>query len=193
MLTLLSVGSGRFLLRLADGARWIWAFVRTVVTPLLTTLMILDWWRLRQTCAEVGSRIGRGHLAKERFLLPVQRRLWRGDGEGARAFVEACRPQARNTETLEELGAYLRARRAFLPNYRQRYTARQYVGSGHTEKFNDLLVARRQKGQGRHGSQETSDAVAALRTLLLNGGWAQYWQQRQVFPLLARRPGAYAR
>jgi len=62
---------------------------------------------------------------------------------------------------------------------------RQYSGSGHTEKFHDLLVARRQKGQGRHWSQETSDALAALRTLLLNDGWARYWQERQVLPLLA--------
>jgi len=184
-LTLLSVGPGRSLLLLADGARWIRAFFRTLVAPLSTPIMILDWWHLRQKCSDLGSRICRGHLAKERFLVQVQRRLWRGDVEGACAFLEAYRPQTRNVEKLDELLAYLRARREFLPNYRQRYTTRQYIGSGHTEKFNDLLVARRQKGQGRHWSQETSDALAALRTLLLNGGWARYWQQRQVLPLLA--------
>jgi len=54
-----------------------------------------------------------------------------------------------------------------------------------TRTLNDLLIARRQKGQGRHWSQETRDALAALRTLLLNGGWDRYWQQRQVLPLLA--------
>ncbi len=185
VLTLLSVGSGRSLLLLADGARWIRAFWRTLVVPLPTTLMILDWWHLRQTRAELGSRICRGHLAKDRFLLQVQRRLWRGDVDDACAYVETDRPQARNTEKLDELLAYPRARREFLPNYRQRYITRQYIGSGHTEKFNDLLVARRQKGQGRHWSQETSDALAALRTLLLNGGWDRHWQQRQVLPLLA--------
>jgi len=185
VLTLLSVGPGRSLLLLADGARWIRAFWRTLVLALPTTIMILDWWHVRQKCAELGSRICRGHLAKERFLLQVQRRLWRGDVDGACAFLEAYRPKARNTEKLEELLAYLRARREFLPNYRQRYTSRQHIGSGHTEKLNDLLVARRQKGQGRHWSQETSDALAALRTLLLNGGWDRYWQQRQVLPLLA--------
>ncbi len=116
VLTLLSVGPGCRLVLFADGARWIRAFVRTLVTPLPTTLMLLDWWPLRQTCAELGSRICHGHLAKDRFLLQVQRRLWRGDVEGACAFVESYRPQARNTEKLEELLAYLRARRAFLPN-----------------------------------------------------------------------------
>ncbi len=185
VLTLLSVGPGCSLLLLADGARWIRAFWRTLVVPVPTAIMLLDWWHLRQKCAELGSRICRGHLAKERFLLQVQRRLWRGDVDGACAYLEAYRPQARNTEKLEELLAYLRARREFLPNYWQRYITRQYIGSGHTEKFNDLLVARRQKGQGRHWSQETSDALAALRTLLLNGGWDRYWQQRQVLPLRA--------
>jgi hypothetical protein len=34
-------------------------------------------------------------------------------------------------------------------------------------------------------SAETSDALAALRTLMLNGGWERYWQQREVLPLLA--------
>jgi len=185
VLTLLSVGPGCSLLLLADGARWIRAFFRTLLIPLPTTMMILDWWHLRQKCAELGSRICHGHLAKERFLLQLQRRLWRGDVDAACAYLETYRPQARNTEKLEELLAYLRARQEFLPNYRQRYISRQYIGSGHTEKLNDLLIARRQKGAGRHWSLETSDALAALRTLLLNGGWARYWQHRQVLPLLA--------
>ncbi len=143
-------------------------------------MMILDWWHLRQKCAELGSRICHGHLAKEHFLLQLQRRLWRGDVDAACAYLETYRPQARNTEKLEELLAYLRARQEFLPNYRQRYISRQYSGSGHTEKLNDLLIARRQKGAGRHWSQETSDALAALRTLLL---------KRRVDAVLATPPG----
>jgi hypothetical protein len=34
-------------------------------------------------------------------------------------------------------------------------------------------------------SEATSDALAALRTLMLNGGTSRYWQQREVLPLLA--------
>ena len=186
VLTQLSVGPGRSLLLLADGARWIRTFFHSVAASVAPTTMIVDGWHLRKKCAELGSRICRGHLAKDRFLRQVQRRLWRGDVDGACAFVEAYRPQARNLEKLDELLASLRARREFLPAYRQRYTNRQYIGSGHTEKLNDLLVARRQKGQGRHWSRETSDGLAALRTLLLNGGWTRSWQHREVLPLLAR-------
>jgi hypothetical protein len=53
------------------------------------------------------------------------------------------------------------------------------------EKTNDLLVARRQKNRGMQWSEATSDALAALRTLLLNGGWDRYWQQQDVLPILA--------
>jgi hypothetical protein len=53
------------------------------------------------------------------------------------------------------------------------------------EKANDPIVARRQKRDGMQLSQETSVALAALRTLMLNGGWERYWQQREVLPLVA--------
>jgi len=49
ILTLLCVGPGCPLLLLADGARWIRAFFRTLVAPVPTTLMLLDWWHLRQS------------------------------------------------------------------------------------------------------------------------------------------------
>jgi hypothetical protein len=48
---------------------------------------------------------------------------------------------------------------------------------------NPLIVARRHKHQGLHWSEQTSDALAALRTLMLNGGWDLYWQKHQVLPL----------
>ena len=54
-----------------------------------------------------------------------------------------------------------------------------------TEKTNDLIVARRQKRQDMHWSLETSDALAALKTLMLNSGWELYSQHRQVSPLAA--------
>jgi hypothetical protein len=53
------------------------------------------------------------------------------------------------------------------------------------EQANDVIVARRQKNRGMQWSEATSDALTALRTLLLNAGWERYWQQREVLPLLA--------
>ena len=72
-----------------------------------------------------------------------------------------------------------------MPDYRQRRREQHYIGSGLVEKANDLIVARRQKHAGRHWSLPTSDALAALKTLRLNGGWDLYWSQRKVLPLVA--------
>jgi hypothetical protein len=86
---------------------------------------------------------------------------------------------------LDTFITYLHAREPRILNYRQRRIERKYIGSGHAEKANDLIVARRQKNRGMHWSQQTSDALAALRTLMLNGGWDWYWQQHEVLPLMA--------
>ncbi len=72
--------------------------------------MIVDWWHVRQKCADLASRICHGRLAKEPFVRQVQRCLWRGDVDGACAFLEAYRPQARNVGKREELRAYLQSR-----------------------------------------------------------------------------------
>jgi hypothetical protein len=98
--------------------------------------------------------------------------------------LEACRPQAKDETMLETLIAYVRTGQPWIVNYRQWRIEQHYIGSGHVEKANDLIVARRQKNRGMQWSEATSDAVAALRTLMLNGGWERYWQQREVLPLL---------
>ncbi len=185
VVVLLALGALSSLLLIADGARWIRSFFLETLAALADKTMILDWHHLQQKCLELSSRICRGKLAKAQFLRRLYRRLWGGDVQGAIAVLEAERPQARNEAKLDELIGYLRARAPWIPNYRQRRIERQYIGSAHVEKANDLIVARRQKNRGMQWSEATSDALAALRTLMLNGGWDQYWQQRQVLPLLA--------
>ena len=46
-------------------------------------------------------------------------------------------------------------------------------------------MARRQKNQGMHGSEETSVALMRLRALRLTGDWDRYWQLRQPPSLVA--------
>ena len=147
--------------------------------------MILDWHHLQQKCLELSSRICRSKVVKAQVVRRLYRRLWRGDVVGAVAVLEAHRHEAKNEEKLDELIGYLQARQAWIPNYRQRRIDRHYIGSAHVEKANDLIVARRQKNRGMQWGEATSDALAALRTLMLNGGWDRYWQQREVLPLLA--------
>ncbi len=182
---LLCLGPLSALLLLADGARWIRTFFTDTLAALAAKTMLLDWQHLKQKWYDLSRRICRGKQAKAQLLRRLYRRLWCGDVPGALAVLEAERSETKNAAKLDELIGYLRARAPWIPNYRQRWIERQYIGSAHVEKANDLIVARRQKNRGMQWSEATSDALAALRTLMLNGGWDRYWQQREVLPLLA--------
>jgi hypothetical protein len=182
---LLCLGPLRSLLLIADGARWIRSFFTETLAAVADKTMLLDWHHLKQKCYELSSRICQGKVAKGRFLRQLYRRLWRGDVEGAVGVLEAERPETKNETKLDELIGYLQAREPWIPNYRQRRIEQQYIGSAHVEKANDVIVARRQKNRGMQWSAATSDGLAALRTLMLNGGWERYWQEREVLPLMA--------
>jgi len=173
------------LLLIADGARSLRSFFTDMLSQIARKAMILDWYHLRQKCLELSSRICWNKAAKAQLLHRLYRSLWRGDVVAAITVLEGQRREARNEAKLDELIAYLQARAPWMVNYRQRLLERHSIGSGQVEKANDLIVARRQKNRGEQWSQATSDALAALRTLMLNGGWDRYWQQREVLPLLA--------
>ncbi len=185
VLLLLCAGPRRKLLLIADGARWIRSFFAEMLGNIPDKAMILDWYHLRKKCYQLCSLICRGRKAKAHLLFVLYRHLWRGRVEEAVQVLEAYRPHAKRETALDELIAYLQQRRAFIPNYCQRRRERRYIGSGHGEKTNDLIVARRQKCKGMHWSLKTSDALAALQTLMLNRGWELYWSHRQVLPLVA--------
>lgn len=168
---------------LGDGARWIANFFKERLETWPLAELIVDWYHCRKKCYDLTSLICHGRKAKNELLGLLLHHLWRGQVQDAIDILEEYRPQAKNIEKLDELIHYLDNRRTYLPNYQARRIQRKYIGSAHTEKANDLIVARRQKHRGMHWSEQTSDALAALRTLLLNGGWDLYWQKHQVLPL----------
>lgn len=178
------LGADRWLLVIADGARWIRAWYHEFAALGYQSRLLLDWYHLCKKCVEMSCLICRGRRAKKPLLKVVLSCLWQGQVSEAVAALEAHRPEAKNLDKLDELIGYLQARTEYIPNYRCRRRERCYIGSGHVEKTNDLLVAQRQKGHGMHWSLETSDALAALRTLMLNGGWDRYWRDREVLPLV---------
>jgi len=168
---------------LGDGARWIATFFTSHLATWPGAELILDWYHCRKKCYNLTSSICRGRAAKAKLLGQLIFQLWRGQVDEAVALLETYRPQTKNIEKLDELINYLQNRRAYIPNYKARRKHRKYIGSAHAEKGNDLIVSQRQKHRGMHWSQETSDALAALRTLMLNGGWDLYWLKQQVLPL----------
>jgi hypothetical protein len=169
---------------IADGARWIRAWYQQFATLRSQSCLLLDWYHLCHKGAEMASLICRGRRAKKALLKAVVGCLWQGQVAEAITALQAHRPMAKNQDKLDELIGYLQTRAPYIPNYRVRRRECRYIGSGHVEKANDLLVAQRQKGQGMHWSLQTSDALAALRTLMLNGGWERYWRNREVLPLV---------
>ena len=173
---------------LGDGARWIMTFFEKRLASWPFATLILDWYHSFKKCYDLTSLICRGRKAKQELLGLLLKHLWRGQVQVALDILEEYRSQAKNVEKLDELIKYLDTRRAYIPNYQEQRLQRHYIGSAHVEKGNDLLVARRQKHQGMHWSNQTSDALAALQTLLLNDGWDLYWQKRQVLPLAIQVP-----
>jgi hypothetical protein len=172
------------LLVVADGAAWIRTFYRDHLAPLpVATEMLLDWHHLAQKCRDLARRICPDQARRALLLRRLFRWLWAGDVARAVRVLTRQRPQTPAPETVDELSAYLQARAEWIPTYRARRRARRFIGNGLGEKANDRLVARRQKPTGMPWSVETSDALAALRTLLLNEGWDTYWQQRRPFYL----------
>jgi hypothetical protein len=103
-------------------------------------------------------------VAKKALTFQLLYRLCQGQLDEALELLEAYRPQAKDTDSLETLITYLSDRRAYLPNYKARRAQRQYIGSAHTEKANDLLVARRQKHQGMHWREVSSDGAVPKAT-----------------------------
>ena len=183
LLLMLCGGPKAKVVLIGDGARWIMRFFQERLTAWPMASLLLDWYHCHKKCYDLTSLICRGRKAKNELLGLLLKQLWRGQVQEALDILEEYRPQSKNIEKLDELINYLKTRQAYIPNYQERRAHRQYIGSAHVEKGNDLIVARRQKHQGMHWSEQTSDALAALRTLSLNGGWDLYWQKHQVLPL----------
>jgi hypothetical protein len=146
--------------------------------------MVLDWNHLARTCTERCGTLCRSREETQRLVRHPCQRLWAGQVEAAVSVLERYRRQAKDEAALDRRIACLQARAEWIPTYRQRRREQQYIGSGQVEKANDLLVARRQKHRDMQWSEATSDGLAALRTLVLNGGWDRSWVDGEVLPLV---------
>ncbi len=182
---LLAVGTQAALLLIADGARWIRRFFTERLAQVSAKQLILDWYHLLQKCKACCRRLGATPAERAQLTRRLACRLWHGQVDSALRLLERCRKRALDAQAVDRFSAYLQTHRPWIPNYRQRRVQQRYIGSAHAEKANDLLVARRQKRGGMQWSLQTSDSLAALRTLALNDGWDAYWEHGRLFPLAA--------
>ena len=168
---------------LGDGAKWLRDYFETGLSKFTNKELLLDWYHLHRKCADFAGMICSTAQEKKALKRKLSSSLWIGRVGSAVKALEACRPQAKNEEKLQELIDYLKARKPYIVNYNQRRRQRQYMGSAHAEKACDLIVAKRQKNRGMHWSEEIADALAAMKTVLLNQAWDLYWKENQVLPL----------
>jgi len=185
LLILLAGGMRGWVTFVSDGARWLREFAQEQLSRLPRREVILDWFHLVKKTKDRISRMGGSRSAKKTLRQAVVGALWRGDVDAALELLEQYRATAKNPKALDELQEYFRARRALLPDYRERWQQRQYIGSGHVEKLNDRLVARRQKNHGMHWNLTTSEALARLKALQLNHEWDPYWAEGLLPSLVA--------
>ncbi len=141
--------------------RWLSPTARGGAAPSIGTI-----WPVcpRRSCSSTGN------------IWPRSAAIWR-------ARSARSRPQAADAAAVDTLSAHLEARAEWIPNYRARRRQRRSIGNGLGEKANDRIVVRWQKRRGMQWGAETSDSLAALRTLVLNEGWDDYWQRHQLLHL----------
>jgi hypothetical protein len=168
LLRRLGVTSGRrLLLVLADGAGWIRAWYEGLSVP--GKGMLLCWYHLRKRCYQKVSGSGLPKADKKPLLGRVLGVLWEGKVDEAVRALREARGGATRPGWIDELIAYLEARRPYLADYQARKEAGQPLASHRVEKWNDWAVSERCKKRGMSWTAEGVVAVAVLEAARRNG------------------------
>ena len=187
LLLYLCAGFKGWITLLGDGAQWLRNYFETGLSEFSQKELLLDWYHLHRKCADFAGMICSSQKEKKALKSKLYSALWIGRVDLAVEALEACRPQTKNEAKRQELMDYLKARKPYIVNYNERRRKRQYMGSAHAEKACDLIVAKRQKNRGMHWSEEIADALAAMKTVMLNQAWDLYWQDNEGLPLATIR------
>ncbi len=187
-LVLLQVPQGGLrLLVLADGARWIREWFARV--KLRGAAMMLCWYHLLKRCEQLLSLSCRGREHREQVLAAIAGHLWEGRVDQAVNVLAARRGEMKNSKACDDLMAYLRDRKPYLPNYKARRDAGLWIASTRVEKLNDWAVSERCKGRGMAWTVEGVNALAALEMARRNNE-LEHWRNAAALPPWLPRPAA---
>ena len=165
------------LIVVGDGASWI----RSIRDPYFPTARsLLDWWHLKE----------RVHRDLQKMLPATQRTkrcksmvrsLWRGTWQAALGELAAIRPTTSRAEEAKGLlEGYIKQNAEGIVDYRAQQERGRLISTSIVEKTGDLLIARRYKHQGMAWGRQGANAVALVRTLIINHRWEQYCQRRRA-------------
>ena len=179
------------LLVLGDGAAWIRTWFESLGISLKA--MILWWWHLRKRCSEQMSSAGGPKDLRRAFEKELLGQLWEGKVNAAIELLKRALEWVRNPAAVEELIAYLKKRRAYIPDYQQRQLAGLWIASTRVEKYNDWAVSARCKHQGMSWSPQGVLALAALEAARRNGELDGWRRDRAAPGVCVTRTGSQGR
>jgi hypothetical protein len=121
---------------------------------------ILDWHHLQSKIIQLMSQIAINKANKEEYIKLIINYLWKGNTIAAVLILKFM--NVKNQTKREELITYLEKNADYIINYELRKAAGKIMGSGRTEKQNDIIVSKRQKRKGMSWSPKGSRDLAIL-------------------------------
>jgi hypothetical protein len=152
-----------------DGARDLNNMINTMFGG-LNIKVILDWYHLEKKCLEQLSMALKGSKIRNEFMDELRPTLWFGRVDKAIHLLQTLEPEKiKNPTILKKLGEYFERVRDHIPCYALRKELGLRNSSNAVEKANDIVVAKRQKGNGMGWSDGGSVAFASVSSAKHNG------------------------
>lgn len=132
--------------------------------------LILDWYHLRKKINyELNMGVHRNEM-KDEILTTLEQLAWYGLTEQAIAYIKSIEvEQIKNIKNLETLAGYFKRNRENIPNYALRKKLGLRNSSNIGEKYNDLIVAKRQKNNGMSWTKPGANSLGLIKMMNLNG------------------------
>lgn len=121
---------------------------------------ILDWYHLQSKVHQLMSQIATSKALKEECGHLITNYLWYG--KVVQAVLVLKFMAAKNETKRAELIGYLEKNETHIIDYDKRKAAGKIIGSGRTEKQNDVLVSKRQKRKAMAWSPQGSRNLAIV-------------------------------
>ena len=107
---------------------------------------------------------------KDEILTTLEQLAWYGLTEQAIAYIKSIEvEQIKNIKNLETLAGYFKRNRENIPNYALRKKLGLRNSSNIGEKYNDLIVAKRQKNNGMSWTKPGANSLGLIKMMNLNG------------------------
>jgi len=159
---------------IGDGAPWIWNLVEEHFPD---AVQILDFYHAVERLYEVGRALyGDGSTQAQQWAEANKERLWRGEVRAMMQSLRGLRPSTEQGQEAVRLAIGYFATNLERMRYPQYRANGYHIGSGVVEAGCKNVVGARCKRSGMRWTKQGAQAILALRCLLLNGRWNEYWR-----------------